>query len=184
MKVYLEYVSAVKQYCLRAAALGLLFLFPLGAQAQDSDAPTDITAQRMTYDAGNQQLVFEGKVHVVNGDFIMDSQRLTIYMKDNPNAQAEGEGDAFAGMQGGDIDRLVAEGNVVMQKEGRTGECGKATYYMDRELVVMEQNPFLHDGENRISGQLINFWVAENRSEVIGGEGQPVRATIRATNRE
>ncbi len=181
MKLNKRFLSVLK-YCLRGAALGAALLLPLSAQAQDRDAPTDITAQRMTYDAGKQQLVFEGKVHVVNGDFIMDSQRLTIYMKDNPNAgETEGESDPFSGMQGGDLDRLVAEGSVTMQKEGRIGECGRATYYMDRELVVMEQNPFLHDGENRISGQVINFWVAQNRSEVIGGEGQPVRATIRST---
>ncbi len=158
------------------------------AQAQkgnlaNREVPTDVSALRMTYDAGKQHVVFEGGVKVVRPDFELDADRLTIYLKSKPKAAAGAakEDDPLAGMSGGEIDKLVAQGNVQMRKDGRTGDCGQATYYLDRELLVMEQNPVLRDGENSIRGQVINFYVAENRSEVVGGKGAPVRATFKSS---
>ena len=150
------------------------------------DVPTDVTAMRMNYDAGKQQVVFEGGVKVVRPDFELDADRLVIYLKDNPKAATDAaeEQDPLAGMSGGEVDKLVAIGNVQMRKDGRTGDCGQATYHVDRELLVMEQNPVLHDGENNIRGQVINFYVAENRSEVIGGKGTPVRATFKSSGKD
>ena len=40
----------------------------------------------------------------------------------------------------------------------------------------MEQNPMLQDGPNSLTGEVINFNVRDNRSEVIGGKGQRVKA--------
>lgn len=149
------------------------------------EVPTDVTAMRMTYDAGKQQVTFEGGVKVVRPDFELDADRLIIYLKNKPKtaetAEAAQQDDPLAGMSGGDVDKLVALGNVKMRKDGRTGDCGKATYYLDRELLVMEQNPVLRDGENNIRGQVINFYVGENRSEVLGGKGEPVRATFKSS---
>lgn len=150
------------------------------------EVPTDVTAMRMNYDAAKQQVVFEGGVKVVRPDFELDADRLIIYMKNKPKAKESdtAEDDPLAGMSGGDVDRLEAHGNVQMRKDGRTGDCGKATYHVDSELLVMEQSPVLHDGENNIRGQVINFYVKENRSEVVGGKGEPVRATFKSSNKD
>ena len=156
-----------------------------GNKLASRDVPTDVTAMRMTYDAGKNQVVFEDGVKVVRPDFALDADKLIIYLKSKPKAPESeaGKNDPLAGMNGGDVDRLVALGNVKMRKDSRTGDCGKATYYVDKELLVMEQNPSLHDGENNIRGQVINFYVAENRSEVIGGKGQPVKAIFKSSGK-
>lgn len=183
-----KFFMALTRIALPVAVILVLLAFATSARAQGGnlakrDVPTDVSASRMTYDAGKQQVVFEGGVKVVRPDFELDANRLTIYLKSKPKAAADSskEDDPLAGMSGGDIDRLVAQGNVQMRKDGRTGDCGQATYYLDRELLVMEQNPVLRDGENNIRGQVINFYVAENRSEVIGGKGAPVRATFKSS---
>lgn len=154
-----------------------------GNNLANRDVPTDVTAMRMTYDAGKNQVVFEGGVKVVRPDFALDADKLIIYLKSKPKTQESeaGKEDPLAGMSGGDVDRLVALGHVQMRKDKRTGDCGKATYHVGKELLVMEENPVLHDGENNIRGQVINFYVAENRSEVIGGKGQPVKAIFKSS---
>ena len=65
-----------------------------------------------------------------------------------------------------------------MVREGREGKCGKVTYYVDKELIVMEQDPVLSEGKNTVSGQKINFYVRENKSEVIGSEASPVKVHL------
>ena len=183
--------SVARFLALPLALLLAIALWAAPAQAEsrtpvNRDVPTDVTAMRMNYDAGKQQVVFEGGVKVVRPDFELDADRLTIYLKNTPKPETDdaAEQDPLAGMGGGDVDRLVAQGNVEMRKDGRTGTCGQATYHIDRELLVMEQNPVLHDGENNITGQVINFYVGENRSEVIGGKGAPVRATFKSSGKE
>lgn len=173
-----------------ALALTLLFasatLHP--AYAEDltskiksgSNLPTNITAQQMRYDANSQRVVFEKDVKVRRPDFDLDSNKLTILFKKNPQKPAsqetqEATDDPLSTMGAGDIDQLIAEGKVVMVRDGRTGTCSKVTYYVDKELIVMEGNPVLTEGKNSVSGQKINFYIRENRSEVIGGANAPVK---------
>ena len=187
-----KYDPAVRRFWLLPLTVALVVLWATLAQAQsrnlaNREVPTDVTAMRMNYDASKQQVVFEGGVKVVRPDFELDADRLIIYLKSKPQAQtseATAQDDPLAGMSGGDVDRLVALGNVQMRKDGRTGTCGQATYHVARELLVMEKEPVLHDGENNIRGQIINFYVGENRSEVIGGKGAPVRATFKSSGKE
>jgi lipopolysaccharide export system protein LptA len=172
-----------------AATLALILIISADpASAQDRrlvsrEVPTNISAMRMSYDAGKQQVIFEGNVKVVRPDFELDADRLTLYLKDRPATPEDDaqDGDLLVGMSGGEIDRLVVQGNVKMRKDGRTGSCGKATYYVDRELLVMDQNPVLHEGENSIRGNVIKFYVAENRSEVLGAKGSPVQAIFKSS---
>lgn len=81
-------------------------------------------------------------------------------------------------MDAGEIDRMVAERNVRMKRENRTGECEKATYTVDNAVLVMEGNPVLHEGENSIKGDVITFYTRENRSEVRGTSTKRVQAVF------
>lgn len=142
-----------------------------------NDLPTNITAQNMRYDANSQRVVFENAVKVRRPDFDLDSNKLTILFKKNAQKpdNKEATDDPLSTMGAGDIDQLIAEGKVVMTRDGRTGTCSKVTYYVDKELIVMEGNPVLTEGKNSVSGQKINFYIRENRSEVIGGTNAPVK---------
>ena len=142
-----------------------------------SNLPTNITAQKMRYDANSQKVVFEGAVKVRRPDFDLDSNKLTILFKKNPQkpANQEATDDPLSTMGTGDIDQLIAEGKVVMVRDGRTGTCDKVTYYVDKELIVMDGNPVLTEDKNTVSGQKIIFFIRENRSEVIGGSKDPVK---------
>lgn len=163
-------------------------------KAAEGDLPTTITASKMRYDANKQQVVFEGNVKVRRPDFDLDSNKLTIFFQkktqpktaltkkspsgETPNGKAPSENvtdDPLSTMGAGDIDKLIAEGKVLMVRDGRTGTCEKITYYVPKELIVMEGSPVLKEKDNSVTGQIINFYVKENRSEVLGGSNAPVQ---------
>lgn len=144
-----------------------------------TDTETRITANKLTYQAEKRQVVFEGNVHVTRPDFDLRSARLTVYMKPANAPKNGASGSVPAGLATGDVDRLVAQGNVVMtEPEGRSGTSDKATYTTDDGVLLMEGSPRLTDGENTITGETIRYYTQENRSEVIGGAKKRVEAVF------
>lgn len=144
-----------------------------------TDVETRITADKLTYQAEKRQVVFEGNVHVNRPDFDLRAARLTVYMKPAKTQKNSASGSAPAGLATGDVDRLVAQGHVVMtEPEGRSGTSDKATYTVDTGVLLMEGSPRLTDGENTITGETIRYYTQENRSEVIGGSKKRVEAVF------
>ena len=155
---------------LSLSALCLLLLLAaqsVAAPAGQKKVPTNIQSEGMEYNAANQTVVFSGNVHVTRPDFELWSKKLTVYLKKSP--QDSSTTNAAGGMRAGDIDRLVAEGNVRIKSEDKSGECEKATYYADTEKVVMEGSPVLRDPDTTIKGTTITHYMNENRSQVGGG---------------
>ncbi|MDR0338680.1 MAG: LptA/OstA family protein [Desulfovibrio sp.] len=161
------------------SSLALLVVFFLcgvvPAMGAESDAskkiPTTITSGRMDYDANAQLVHFIGNVHVIRPDFELWSEKMTVFL------EKKGEGDPAAsdlggaGMQAGDIDRIVAEGKVRMKSEDRRGTCKKATYYSKDDRFVMEGNPVLTDAKQNVisTRQTIEHYFSTNRSGMPSG---------------
>ncbi len=144
-----------------------------GASETPQPVPTRITSERMQYDAANQRVIFEGKVHVIRPDFQLWSEKLTVMLEketkqDKHKRQGNGTVSPAMGMEAGQVERIIAERNVRMQQEDKSGTCGKATYIAADGKIIMEQNPVVNDGPNQIRGQIINYYTRDNRSEVIG----------------
>lgn len=155
-----------------------------GPMKPNTDVETRITANKLTYQAEKRQVVFEGNVHVIRPDFEMRSARLTVYMKPPEADKTARPGTAPAGLATGDVERLVAQGNVVMNEpEGRTGTSDKATYTTADGVLLMEGNPRLADGENTITGETIRYFTEQNRSEVLGGGKKRVEAVFSNTKK-
>lgn len=148
----------------------------------DSNLPVDVTADNMVYSADKNTVVFQGRVEAVRGEFKMWSETLTLYLK-SKNTGGEAKTTASA-MEGNDLDRIVAEKNVRFQNGTQTGSAQKATYYSARSLLVLEGNPILHDGDNSIRGNVIRYFVNENRSVVEGGPKQRVHAVFSSNDKK
>lgn len=158
-----------------AALLLALAVVPVRAQGKPEaqDAPTNITADRLTYSQDRDVVIFEGKVHVIRGAMQIWSDKLTAYLE--PQADAAGAEQGATpepGLASDDakIRSVVAVGNVRMRNEGREGFCGKATYHVAEGVLVMEENPVIIDGRNKVVGEVIRFYSQTNRSEVLGGK--------------
>lgn len=150
------------------------------------DVETRINADKMTYLADKQRVIFETKVHVTRPDFELWADKLTVYMK--PPKKESGKeprpkSGLPEGMATGDVDRLVAERNVRMSSDGRSGTCARATYTVDDGVLRMEGDPRVTDGENTITGEVIRYFTNENRSEVTGGAKKRVEAVFSSPNK-
>ena len=149
----------------------------------DDNLPVDVTADNMVYTADKNTVVFQGKVEAVRGDFKMWSEVLTLYLKSTGNAGTE-KNVAAPAMEGNDLDRIIAEKNVRFQNGTQTGSSQKATYFASQNLLVLEGNPILHDGDNSIRGNVIRYYVNENRSVVEGGPKQRVHAVFSSNDKK
>ncbi|MDD6088458.1 MAG: LptA/OstA family protein [Desulfovibrionaceae bacterium] len=159
----------------------LLLLGAVAVQAApdriDASASTRITADRMVYSEEKQRVIFENNVMVERPDMKLRAGRLTVYLK--PKKMPDGsEGVIPGGMENAEIDRIVAEQNVRMEHGDRRGTCSVATYVPSRELLTMEGNPVLTDGESTLSGKIVRYYAAERRSEVVGDGKKRVEAVF------
>ena len=149
----------------------------------DENLPVDVTADNMVYNADKNTVVFQGKVEAVRGEFKMWSEVLTLYLKSH-DAARQGKTSTAPAMEGSDLDRIVAEKNVRFQNGTQTGSSQKATYYSAKSLLVLEGNPILHDGDNSITGNVIRYFVNENRSVVEGSPKQRVHAVFTSNDKK
>jgi lipopolysaccharide export system protein LptA len=139
----------------------------------DAAAPkggiTRILSEKMTYDSAQNQVVFEGKVHVTRPDMEIWSEILTIVLDNSEKKNTpSSSGNALSVEGGGNVERIIAEKNVRIKQENKSGTCGKATYFVNAGKIIMEQGPVLVDGENRIKGRVIEYYTETGRSKVIG----------------
>ncbi|MFH1914005.1 MAG: LptA/OstA family protein [Pseudomonadota bacterium] len=131
-----------------------------------SRVPVKITSDRMTYDENGKVVSFVGNVVAVHGELTLWATRLSAFLSSSTGRQFAVDG----------IERIVAEGAVRAKKGNTEGTCGKLTYFVEEQLLRMEEDPMLQDGPNSLTGEVINFHVRENRSEVVGGKGKRVQA--------
>ncbi|MDY7000497.1 MAG: LptA/OstA family protein [Thermodesulfobacteriota bacterium] len=157
---------------LTAVCLGL---WPSVAHAQGTGlTSTKITSDKMHYDPSGKQVIFTGKVRVEHTDFLLFADTITVFFPRTPN-QGHADADLLA-TDPGKIEKIIARGNVRIEREGKTGQCKKAVYLVRQGLLTMEGNPVLQDGKNKISGKTVKFYLKDNRSEVEGGKDQRVEA--------
>lgn len=133
--------------------------------AGSSTVTTNVTAENMVYDSAAQRVTFSGNVKVVHPDFVLSSDRLQLFLA---QTQATGARDVDR-LNTGAVEKIIAESKVnIKLPEGRIATCSKATYTVDSETFLMEGSPALREGNNRIRGDKMIFYLRENRNEVQG----------------
>lgn len=129
---------------------------------------TRILSEKMTYDSAENQVIFEGKVHVTRPNMEIWSETLTLILDNSEKKASSGVGNSFGVNGGGKVERIIAERNVRIKQDNKLGTCGKATYFVNAGKIVMEQSPVLVDNDNRIKGRVINYFTETGKSQVIG----------------
>jgi len=141
--------------------------------------PVRITSDKMVYSQTENAVVFQGNVHGVQADMAIWAAKVTAYFSDKgkgkkgaaKDGQEKGPGDF-----GDKIERIVAEGDVRLVSGKNEGACAQLTYYVADGLLRMEGNPILREGQNTVRGDVIKFYIRENRSEVLSGAQRRVEA--------
>lgn len=138
---------------------------PIKVGVDPSRIPVKISSDRMVYDENGKVVSFVGNVVAEHGQLTLWADNLSAYLSSKTGKKFSADS----------VDRIIAQGNVRAKKGKTEGSCGKLTYYVGQQLLKMEGSPKLQDGPNSLTGEVINFNVRENRSEVVGGK-QRVKA--------
>lgn len=184
------------------ANLTLLFIFlaatgGLAAAPQkkgpEGDLPLHITAARLEADQQEGIIIFSGQVKATYGDSTLYADQLRVYFKPKPagaaaagpapsSPAASGSAAAPASPLGelgaGQIDRLVAKGQVRFVQENKVATGDEAIYYRDKDEVVLLGNPQLWQAENTLKGERVIFHIKTNRVVVESSPQKRVEAHL------
>ncbi len=131
-----------------------------------SKGPTEITAEKATFDNRKHLAIFTGNVVVNDPEFYLTCDKLTAYLKSGPPADAAAKPaapkattEAKPGTQKkGGLDRAVAEGNVniVQEKLEADGKTSRSTakaktadYNALTGDIILKGRPIVHQGMNQ-----------------------------------
>ena len=144
---------------------GLAVLQAISLTFAEKKEQTTITSQTMTVKGKSRQTVFEGTVVLKKGDLVMRSDHMVVtFKKDVQNGSRQTEGETIP-----QVNRIVANGNVVIEKSDGRATCGRALYDTDEEKLVLTESPIAWQGGTKIQGAQMTMFLKEERSIVEGG---------------
>jgi lipopolysaccharide export system protein LptA len=123
----------------------------------NTNAPVDVTSDRIEVQDRADRAVFSGNVHVVQADMTLDTQRLTV---------------AYSGGQGANglqINRLDAAGGVVVHSPSETAKGDFGIYDLGRKLITLIGNVQLTRDNNLVNGSRLVIDLNSGRAVVDGG---------------
>ncbi|MDE3017519.1 MAG: hypothetical protein KGL03_02705 [Nitrospirota bacterium] len=149
------------------------------------EAPTTITAQKMTVRNQENKAYFDGTVVLTKGTLVVHSDAMVVSFKSKearevrPAASSPSqEVDAGKKPKGGEgalptagsrsVSMVEATGRVRIEKEGGTATCQKAVYYEEEEKIVLTGEPVAWQKGTKVTGKVITMYLAEDRSVVEG----------------
>ena len=147
-------------------------LFDAGSFGNKKE-PIIITSDTLEYDYKTNVVVYRGDVIAVQGETKVRSDTLTVTLAAQTNA------DPPDGAEKGSqrLQEVVAVGNVRIDNGTRWATGGRAVFEQATRMLVLTENPVLHDGANEVSGDRVTLYLDENRSVVEGGRRR-VKATV------
>ncbi|HEV3511610.1 MAG TPA: LptA/OstA family protein [Candidatus Sulfotelmatobacter sp.] len=138
--------------------------------------PITITALRLTYTDSTRIIHYEGGVNAKSADFTASARTLNAYLL--PHSQTLANQSLAAP---GQLDHMVAEGDVVIQQPNRKAEGEKLVYTAaDDKFVLTGGPPSIFDAEQgKITGVSLTFFRRDDRVLVEGEASSPVVTTTR-----
>ena len=140
-----------------SGSIALLISVPLFAQAlkgHNANAPVDVDADHIEVQDRADRAIFAGNVRVRQEGLALNAQRLTVaYNKVNGTPQ---------------IERLDAQGGVVVTSADQAAHGDVAIYDLNRRLITMVGGVELQQGSNTIHGNRLVIDLVSGRSVVDG----------------
>jgi lipopolysaccharide export system protein LptA len=142
-------------------------------------SPITITATKLTYADSERKVHYEGGVVAKGIDFIATAKTADAYLlprsQTSPTRASQRQNNqSFAGP--GQLDRMVAEGDVLIQQPNRRATGQKLVYTAAEDKFVLTGGPpSIFDAEQgKITGVSLTFFRADDRVLVEGEASTPV----------
>ncbi len=140
-------------------------------------SPVTITALRLTYSDPARKAHYSEGVTARGPDFDAHADQMDVYLL--PRSQSS-LGQSPTGP--GKLDRMVAQGNVILQEPGRRAKGQNLVYTAsDDKFVLTGGPPSIFDAEHgKITGDSLTFFRSDDRVLVEGEVNTPVVTQTRA----
>jgi lipopolysaccharide export system protein LptA len=126
-------------------------------KGHNTNAPVDVTSDRIEVQERADRAVFVGNVHATQADLTLDTQRLTVaYSTAQANNNVQ-------------INRLDAAGGVVVHDPTETAKGDFGVYDLDRKLITLIGNVQLTRDNNQVNGARLVIDLNSGRAVVDGG---------------
>jgi lipopolysaccharide export system protein LptA len=164
----------VSFYVLAAALLAPLSV----AQAQLSSrgGPITYSANNLEYQDQNRLMILTGNVDLTQGCARMQADKLTLYFKPSPT------GAAPASLGSGDIDHIIAEGEVhfVRPDIDQRARGDRADYQSSTDAVTLTGNVVLTNADGVLRGESLVLQVGAGRTTLTPASkpGERVRGVL------
>jgi lipopolysaccharide export system protein LptA len=123
-------------------------------KGHNTNAPVDVTSDRIEVQDRADRAIFAGNVHVRQADMTMDAQRVTV---------------AYSTSGGVQINRIDASGGVQVRSPSETARGDFGIYDTDRKLITLIGGVQLNRGDNQINGARLVIDLDSGRAVVDGG---------------
>ncbi|MGA7379192.1 MAG: LPS export ABC transporter periplasmic protein LptC [Candidatus Sulfotelmatobacter sp.] len=137
----------------------------------DQDSPVTITSAKLTYADDDRQAHYTGGVTAKGTGFEATADEMDVYLLSRSQASTSQSLSAP-----GRLDRMIAQGHVVIQQPGRRAEGQTLVYTASEDKFVLTGGPpSIFDAERgKITGVSLTFFRADDRVLVEGEASTPV----------
>lgn len=138
-----------------------LFTFSAGFAKEE---PIQIAADKMTAVEKSQIVVFSGNVDATQGNVRIRADTMKIHYdepKDNKKA---------GGKTSQQVKKIICTGNVEITSDEWLGTSDTMNYFSKKNLVQLIGNAKAFQGQNKIQGERIDYYLDTGKSEVFGAK--------------
>jgi len=140
-------------------------------------AQIHIVSDKMEVNSRKNLIVFIGNVEANQGKIKLKANRLEIYTLETKRFGSKRK--STPRDRAGEIDRIVALGNVEMdQAKRRFATAARLEYRESTGIAVLTGNPRVWEGKNRLVGAKIELNLKEDKTIVHGSPRRRVSVTL------
>jgi lipopolysaccharide transport protein LptA len=141
---------------------GVKSIFPHKPKDEKKEERVEISSDKMTFLPEQNLIFYEKRSSLKVKDIDVRAQSVSVYLSEEE----------------GDMEKIIARGNVVIVRNLGEGRGEEAIYYPDKESVVLLGNPVLIDKEGGITrGDKLTFYLADDKI-VVENKARERSATV------
>lgn len=162
------------------ALLATAVLTPRDAHAQlaEGGGPVSYSADNLEYFDSERRLVLTGDVDIVQNDARLRADKITLFFSRSGAAPAPGQAQGGGGLGSGDIERMLAEGEVYYLRPQQSARGNRAVYEVSEDAVTFTGNVIVESDENVIRGETLVLQIGSRRTSIRPQTGQRVRGVF------
>jgi lipopolysaccharide export system protein LptA len=149
------------------------------AQLSDTGGPVSYSANNLEYFDSERRLVLTGDVDIVQNDARLRADKITLYFSQSTAAPAHPQSHApTQGLGSGDIERMLAEGDVYYVRPQQSARGDHADYEVSQDSVTFSGNVVVASDENVIRGETLVLHISSRQTTIAPHPGQRVRGVF------